>query len=235
MVLNKKQGTKDNSKNKAMDQNKIEKQNNVIAIIVSIILIAWIISKNVASFFNWAVVLVLSIIFITSAVFLDYRYKKGKVNIFIYMAVVSAASFIMIFFINMFLITKIRYTIWIFGILVFFIFKIVLRKDSRIMMAKEVVFMCLIMFLSTGILYSMNEEPYRSIRMKNDVRQYLLNTKHYDKESIKSMALVKRDGETQYIGVMFKDEPNIYYFYSDYKREVTQVEIKGQKIGKHKE
>ena len=102
-------------------------------------------------------------------------------------------------------------------------------------MAKEIAFICLIMLLSTGILYSMNEEPYKSIRMKNDVKQYLLKTKHYSKEDIKSMALVKKNGETQYIGVMFKDESGIYYFYSDYNRKVMQVKIKGQKIGKHKE
>lgn len=102
-------------------------------------------------------------------------------------------------------------------------------------MAKEITFICLIILLSTGILYSMDEEPYKSMRMKNDVEQYLLKTKHYSKEDIKSMALVKKDGETQYIGVMFRDESGIYYFYSDNNRKVIQVKIKGQKIGKHKE
>lgn len=216
-------------------QKNIDIQNNIVSIIISSIFIIYVTGKNISSTTNWVISSILGIIFITVAVFFQYKYKKGKINIYLYLAGVFAGSFFMVYFINIFLVSKIRYLIWLIGVLIFCIYSVMIRKDDKNTMRKEILFICAIMLLGTGILYGMNEEPYKGIRMKNEVNQYLTKTKSYKKDDIRSMALVKRDGETQYIGITFNDEPDIMYFYGFKDKKITQLQIEGQKIGKHKE
>lgn len=216
-------------------QRKIDIQNNIVSIIISSIFIIYITHKNINSTANWVISSVLGIIFITITVFIQYKYKKGKLSIYTYLAVGAVASFFMVYFINIFIVSKIRYLIWLIGVLIFCIYSVMLRKEDKNTMKKEILFICIIMLLGTGILYAMNEEPYKGMRMKSEVRQYLTKTELYKKDDIKSMGLVKRDGETQYIAVTFNDEIDVMYFYGFKDKKITQLQIEGQKIGKHKE
>lgn len=216
-------------------QRNIYTQNSIVSIIISSIFIIYVTSKNISSTTNWVISSILGIIFITSTVFFRYKYKKGEINIYLYLAGAAVGSFFMVYFINIFLVSKIRYLIWLIGVLIFCIYSVMLKRDDKNTMKKEILFICVIMLLGTGILYGMNEEPYKGIRMKNEVKQYLTKTKSYKKNDIKSMALVERDGETQYIGITFNDEPDIMYFYGFKNKKITQLQIEGQKIGKHKE